>query len=351
MDKVRVGILGTGGIAKIHAWALTNVSNAHLIAVASRDLKRAEDFAKGRWTGSAYTDRRIRIGYEVEKYLSYDELLEDEDVDAVYVCLPNSLHYEYCLKALKKGKHCFVEKPMTVRSEKAWDLVEVSRERGLILQVGYMWRLNDNVIFAKRVFEEGLIGDLVKVKAFANHTFFYPKGWFLDPDLAGGGSLIDMGVHAIDTARFIMGDDFVSVYSHVSTSYIDAPVDDTDVLLLKTSGGVPVVIESGWAQVFSSKEEASVEVYGRKGFLSVFPTFVRYELAGRCGDFHPSLSDHDSLEMYKRQAMNFANAVLGLEKPACDGECGAEVVDIVEAAYRSSKIGDVVEITYKGDTP
>lgn len=346
-----MGILGTGGIAKIHAWALTNVSNVHLVAVASRNRERAENFAKGKWSGSTYTSKEIKLNYEIEKFMSYDELVEDDDVDAVYVCLPNALHYEYCLKALKSGKHCFVEKPMTIKSEEAWDLVEVSKERGLVLQVGHMWRLNDNVIFAKRVVEEGLIGNPVKVKAFANHTFFYPKGWFLDSKLSGGGSLIDMGVHAVDTARFIMGEDFTSVYSHTSTSYIDAPVDDTDVLFLKTTSGIPVVIESGWAQVFSSKEEAAVEVYGSRGFLSVFPTFVRYKLFGSYGDFHPTLNGHDSLEMYKDQARNFANAVLELEKPACDGECGAEVVDIVEAAYRSSEFGSVVEITHKGDTP
>ncbi len=352
MEKVRVGILGTGGIAKIHAWALTSVSHIKLVAVASRSLERARDFAKGRWSGSLYAPGDIGLSYEIERAMNYDEILESDEVDAVYVCLPNALHYEYCMRAMENGKHCFVEKPMTVKAEEAWKLVKKAKEMGVVLQVGHMWRFHNDVKFARRVVKEGIIGDIVRVKAYSIHVFFYPKGWFVDPRLSGGGALLDMGVHAIDTVQFVLGEGYSSVYADISTSYINYPVDDTDVLFLKTISGIPVLVESGWAQMFSSKKEASIEIYGEKGFVSVFPTFAITSLAGEYGEFRPSKPEsHESLEMFRRQAENFAKSILGIEEPLCSGEDGAKVIGVVEAAYESSKKGVFVDVNSTGVNP
>ncbi|RKX55932.1 MAG: hypothetical protein DRP50_01515 [Thermotoga sp.] len=348
-EKIGIGIVGTGGIGKIHTWALMRNKNCHVIAACSVNEDELEQFKQGIWEKTPYTGEKIKPKYPVENvYTNYKKLIQNKKVDAVFVCVPNALHFEISSEVLKNGKHCFVEKPMCISTKQAKELIDISEKNNLTLQVGHVWRFHKDIQKAKELISKGLIGDIVKVKAYSIHVLWQPKGWFTKPELSGGGSLVDMGVHAIDTVRFLLnGVNYNSVYADIKTRYGNYNVDDTDILFLKTQNDIPVLIESGWSQVYADGPEASVQIFGTKGYIRVFPTQIKIFLGNRnnYGTFLPEETEsHDTLMTFTRQVDNFVDSVRGKESPLCSGKDGAHVVEVCEAAYSSSEKGEVVRI-------
>ncbi len=162
------------------------------------------------------------------------------------------------------------------------------------------------------------------------HAGWGPSGWFTDPALAGGGALVDMGVHAIDTARFLLGDPVPGdVCAAIGTRYAEGryTVDDDGVVLITWSDGVTSVVESGWWQPHLGGLEADTEVYGTKGYARIWPP-------------EPPSADyeHCSQPMYSAQIAEFLDAIGEGRAPRPSGEDGRIVMQVVEEAYRSAGI-------------
>jgi predicted dehydrogenase len=207
-------------------------------------------------------------------------------------------------------------------------MVEASRASGASLMVAHCWRFRDEVIALRGRVAAGELGEIVKTRGYGVHAGWGPSGWFTDKALAGGGALVDMGVHAIDTARFLLGDpDFDRVCATIGTRYADGryEVDDDGILLISWSNGTNTVVESGWWQPHLGGLEADTEIYGTKGYARIWPP-------GAPGEDY----EHCTQPMYSAQVAEFLSAIDEGRQPQPSGADGRVVMRIVEAAYRSA---------------
>jgi predicted dehydrogenase len=256
------------------------------------------------------------------------------------------LHASQTIAALEAGLNVMVEKPMAMSAVEAQKMNAVSEESDGILMVGHCWRFDEEVLWLREQVNSGKIGRVIRTKGYGVHSNEGPAGWFTEKELAGGGALVDMGIHAIDTARFLLGDPTpVSVYARIGTFYKDFDVDDTGVLLVEWENNVISYIESGWWQPHMDGPEASTQLYGTIGFGEVFPT--RIKIANEVIDpgFTFPREDHCPQEMYDSQLRYFCQCIREGISPNPGGSEGLVNMRILDAAYESARIGKEVEIS------
>ncbi|MCG8400710.1 MAG: Gfo/Idh/MocA family oxidoreductase, partial [Firmicutes bacterium] len=292
MSRINVGIVGTGGMGKIHATAYMKNKEAYVYGVCSINRELAQDFADGKWESVAYSEGEMstKFLYRIERvYDDYGQLAADPNIHAVSVVTPNVLHHEIVMEMLRNKKHVIVEKPLAINAKQAGEIVGTAREKGVVIATGHMWRYHKDVQYMKKIIEEGILGDIVQTKSYGLHLRWGPDGWFSQKSTAGGGALIDMGVHAIDTTRYITGDpDIKSVYASVGSRFRSIDVDDFAQIMVKHYNGVVSLFESGWNFPYISGPEASTEIWGTKGYGRIFPTFIELKVGGEWGRFTPA---------------------------------------------------------------
>jgi len=347
MKKLNIGIVGTGGMAKIHATAYMKNPSVKVTGVCSITRELSERFARGDWESVAYSEGDMEIVplYAIDDvYEGYREMARDPRIDAVSITTPNALHYEIALEMLRNKKHILVEKPMATNAADAEALVAEARRNGVLIATGHMWRYHADVEFIRHIVQSGMLGEIVQTKAYSEHLRWAPGGWFAERAQAGGGALIDMGVHAIDTARYILGDpDIKSVYASVGTRFTNAEVDDFGQIMIKHKNGVVSLFETGWNFPVTSGGEASAEFWGADGYARLFPTSATYRINGRWGSFTPDVTEaHMSTMPYQRQIDDFAAAAAGGGECRVGFEVGLNIMKICDAAYRSSEEDCVV---------
>src|SRR5262245_47859063 len=238
---MKIAFAGTGYISKVHAQAAQNLG-LDLVAVVNHKAYSMAEFGK-----------RFAIA---RHYETIDAMLNDGKVDALVVSTPNYLHAPQTVAALHAGVHVMVEKPMAMNAQEAEQMMEASEKSGSLLMVAHCWRFDPDVLWLKD--QVTRLGKIIRTKGYGVHTNWGPSGWFTQKPFAGGGAMADMGIHALDTARFLLGDPKpVSVYANIGTYYKDFDVDDTGVILVEWDNGVMSYIESGWWQPHSDGPEAA----------------------------------------------------------------------------------------------
>jgi predicted dehydrogenase len=309
---LRVALLGTGWAADFHARAAREHPGAELAAAAN-------------WREPSL--RALAERHEIPRVTTdWRELAADPGVDAAVIATPNALHAPQAVAFLDAGKHVLVEKPMAPTLAEADAMIAAARRGGAWLMVAHCWRFHPDVRALRARVERGELGEIVKTRGYGAHAGWGPSGWFTDPELAGGGALLDMGVHAIDTTRYLLGDPLpVRVCATVGTRYGAYPVDDDAVLLVTWSNGTTSVVESGWWQPKVGGLEADTELYGTGGYARVWE---RTEA--------PPGYEHCTQPMYSAQLAELVEAVAAGRQPRPGGEDGRVVVEVVDQAYASA---------------
>ena len=199
-------------------------------------------------------------------------MARDPDIDAAVVATPNALHAPQSIALLESGTHVLVEKPMATSVAECDAMIEASAAGAASLMVAHCWRFHPDVQAMRARIQTGELGEIVKTRGYGVHAGWGPSGWFTERALAGGGALPDMGVHAIDTVRYLLGDpDAGRVCAVIGTRYGTYDVDDDGILLISWSQGTNSIVESGWWQPHKEGLEAETEVYGTKGYGRIFP--------------------------------------------------------------------------------
>lgn len=334
MEKIKVALIGAGYIANYHARGLQSMPDVEIVAVAAIPIESAKVFAE-----------KYGIKEATDDALS---LAERTDIDAVVIATPNKFHAPFAIEFLKNGKDVFLEKPMAMSYEEGLLIKETAEANSQLVMVGHMWRFDTDVNYLKGIVDSGQLGKIVKTKGYGIHENWGPAGWFSQKELAGGGALADMGVHAIDTVRYLIGDPKpVKVYAKIGTYYGGYDVDDSGIVLISWDNGTESLIESGWWQPHMDGPEAATGLYGTKGYGNVFPTYLKLKMGDVPGKFDAKLpvrTEHCEQGMYTRQMEHFIASIKARTQPVPGLTEGLIILSIVDAAYQSSATGEVVNI-------
>ena len=332
--SLRIAFAGTGSISKVHAQAAQNLG-LELVAVVNHKVTSMIEFGK-------------RFGI-TRQYENVETMLTAGNIDALVVSTPNYLHAPQTIAALDAGVHVMVEKPMALNAAQAERMREASEKSSARLMVAHCWRFDLDVLWLKA--QSAKLGRIIRTKSYGVHTHWGPSGWFTVKQFAGGGAMADMGIHALDTARFLLGDPKpVSVYAKIGTYYKEFDVDDTGVMIVEWENGATSYIESGWWQPHSDGLEAATQLYGQEGFGQLFPTCVeirntrdeRIDLIESGSEF--PRKEHCPQSLYDDQLKYFIECIEKKQTPIPGGLEGLMNIKVVDAAYESSTTGKVVEI-------
>lgn len=331
---MKIAFAGTGYINKVHAQAAQNLG-LELTAVVNHKIASMVEFGK-------------RFGIE-RQYENIDELLKDGNVDALVVSTPNYLHAPQTIAALKAGVHIMVEKPMAMNAREAEKMMNAGAKSGAKLMVAHCWRFDPDVLWLKE--QSKKLGKIIRTKGIGVHTHWGPSGWFTQKEFAGGGAMADVGIHALDTARFLLGDPKpVSVYAKIGTHYKDFDVDDTGLTIVEWDNGATSYIESGWWQPHADGPEAATQLYGTQGFGQLFPTQLEMpnikeeKIDVVESGFEFPRKEHCPQSLYDAQLKYFVGCIEQNKTPIPGGAEGLINMQVIDAAYKSSKTGKVVKI-------
>jgi predicted dehydrogenase len=357
MEKVRIGIIGCGGIAHgKHLPALKRLPNVELTAFCDIEVDKAvRTAAEFGVPGAAF-------------YSDYRELLESGSVDAVNICTPNSSHAQIAIDAMEAGFHVLTEKPMAKTAADARAMVEAAKRTGKLLTVGYQSRYRADSQYLKKIIEDGDLGEIYMAKAHAVRRRAVPTwGVFLDAEKQGGGPLIDIGTHALDLTLWLMNNyEVASVTGSVYRKLADREnaanawgswdpkvytVEDSAFGFIKMKNGATVFLESSWALNARETAEAQCTLYGSeagadmKGGLYIngekhSKLYVNeVQLGGKGVAFYDATPDRpENTEMAV-----FVSAILNGTPLTILPEQACVVSEVLEAIYKSAETGKVIE--------
>jgi predicted dehydrogenase len=251
--KIRYGIIGFGTFAeRAIAPAIRASVQSELVAIQKRSLAAAQEKAQ-------------KLGL-LHAFDSAEALAAHPDVDAVFIVSANSCHAPDAIAAARAGKHVLVEKPMAATAAEAEAMIEACEKNGVRLMVGHMVRFSPLITRMKELIRSGVIGKVT----FVRSEFIYDgrlshRAWLVDRDIAGGGPIFDIGVHCLDTTRFLLDDDIVSVKSALEPNPTTERTESTAQLAIKFSKGTPAGIYCSYAAPI---RRTFIEIIGEQGILS-----------------------------------------------------------------------------------
>lgn len=352
MDKIRIGVIGTGSIAMEHLRAYQK--NPYVEIYALCDIN-AELLAK----------RAAEFGVE-RTYTNCEDMLKLPEIDAVSVCTWNCAHAPCTIAALNAGKHVLCEKPMAMNAEEARAMKEAAEKNGKLLMIGFVRRFGNDCDILKDLIGNDQFGEIYYAKATYLRRNGNPGGWFGEKARSGGGPLIDLGVHVIDLARYLLGGPKpVSVYGATfrklgnrpdvkgGKAYLSARANDTTVCdvedlataLIRFDNGAVVSVEASFS-LNIKKDVGSIELFGTKAGAKIDPELEMYsEMNGYMTNVtltNPTALSFDGL--FAREIDHYVDCVrLGLpcRSPAEDG---VTLMKILDAIYESAATGHEVII-------
>ncbi len=341
---VKVGIVGSGFVADIHAVSYQGaVRDVEVVAVASPH--NAEKFAREHGIPQAFSD--------------YRELLKLADLDAVDLCVPNDLHSQMTVDAARAGKHVICEKPLCVTLEEADEMIAACKQQGVLLLYAEELLFAPKYVRAKRLVDEGAVGKPFLVKQSEEHSGPHMP-WFWDVNRSGGGVMLDMGCHSIEYTRWVLGKPKVKSVTSYMNTFVHAgrtKGEDHSFCIVEYEGDCVAMIEDSWAKGGGVDDRA--EIYGSKGHtradLLRGSSLLTYseegygyavEKAGTTRGYTFTMFEENWNYGFPQELQHFANNILGKEPPMETGEDGREVLKIIYAAYQSAGEGRKIEWPY-----
>ena len=353
MRTIKVGMIGAGMISNMHCAGIRKHPQAELIAVCDKSRKRAKALQE------AFGVARV--------YHSIADMIADRDVQAVSIAVPNYLHAPTAIAALEGGKHVMLDKPFALSLEEAKEVVRVARAKRRQFMVGMNLRFHEDAQTLRAMVVRGLLGDVYHAKTAMLRRCAIPKfgAWFCRKDMAGGGVLLDLGVHAIDLAFFLL-DNFQpkavsgAVYSEFGHRNLGEggwgisdrepgkrvfDVEDMATALIKLKGGATVAVDVSWMAHQNDPGRRNVELFGTEGGGRLIPTsYCRFTNRGK--EYQVVHPQNVALRYpHCDRMVNWIDALLGLDKPQCTPAQALAVQGVIDAVYQSARTGKEVRIS------
>jgi predicted dehydrogenase len=342
------GVIGAGGIAcrRTIPEGITKAKNSKLVGVVDINLDAA---------------KKVGREYGVIAYEDTNHLLNDKNIDAVYIATPTFTHYKHCILSAKKGKHVFCEKIMASNQKQCEEMIDACKSNNVKLAVGYMMRFNSIHQKIKKMLKNGELGKIIMGRA--QLSCWYPpiKGaWRQKKELGGGGALIDMGSHCIDILEYILDSKAMEVSCFIDNLVHKYETEDTSLVMVKFENRSFGIIDNCFSIPDASSKNI-LEIYGSKGSILCRGTvsqdsdgtaelYIEGKETGYNAD--QKRTDIEKVEkldvkpvnIYKREIEYFANCIEKNVDPEISGYLGLHQVKVVEACYKSAKESRVISI-------
>jgi predicted dehydrogenase len=352
MKKIKVGIIGTGSIARnCHMPGYAALGDVEITAVADARPGNAEAAAAQFNVPNVFHNHR--------------QLLANKDIDAVSICTPNAYHKPLAIDALRAGKHVLVEKPMALNATEAKTMVAEAKKAQRLLMIGQNMRFNCESQVLRRAVQAGALGDIYFAEATLMRRRGIP-GWgaFTEKKESGAGPLVDLGVHVLDLAMFLMGfPEPVSVsgltFARLGTSKHEAEVsaasgywpwnpakfevEDLAVGLIRFKNGGCLYLKTCWAANVNDEGHARVNLAGTKGGAQTNPLEIyRSEFGNLMTTTPTKLADRES---HREEVRLFIEAIKNNLPSPVPGEEALVVMRILDGIHRSSKLEKEVKLS------
>ena len=349
---IRVGMIGAGGIANDHCNGISRYPGAEVVAVADISRERCEALQKSYAT----------IGKIYEKW---QDLISDPAIDAVAVALPNSLHAPVSMAAINAGKHVLLDKPFALSYREAKAVVATAKRKRKVLMLGMNQRYRQDSQMLRAIVARGELGEIYHAKAFWCRRMGSPRfgTWFVNKKLAGGGCMLDIGVHYLDLALYLM-DNWkpVSVSGKVYTKFgnrgigeggwgksdrnqkITFDVDDFATALIRFSNDMTLDLNISWVAHQEQPDRNNVQLYGTEAGAELAPLKI-FRQSRKAGEYEVVAPQNVKVpHRYENRQANWLDAIQGKDKPLCTMEQSLVVQKILDGIYASSVRGREVRL-------
>lgn len=340
MEQLKIGVVGAGNISRnAHLPAYKKVSNAKVVAICDINIELAKQAAKD-------------FGIP-EYYGSIEEMLEKADIDAVDICTWNNGHSTCCVAAAKAGKHVLCEKPMAVNLDEAKKMEAAVKEAGVNFMLAVPGRFTNQNLYLRNAIENGEFGDVYFAKTQYIRRRGTPSGWFTDKKTAGGGPVIDIGIHGIDAAWYIMGCPkpvrvSAQTYSNIGdyqTKGVDRwhgqscpdnqfDTEDSGAGIIHFENGASMLFEASWA--INGEAKSQTEVFGSKAGAQLNPLKIFGERNGYLSDDSVTVNSNDK---FADELAHFAECVLEGKQTRYPLEQAVQMQQILDGIYASAATG------------
>lgn len=345
LEKVCIGVIGVGGIGGVHLQGYKECPEAEVVAICDINEERLSERANQFGIPNTYTD--------------YKEMLNRKDIDAVSICTPNYLHAPMTIAAFEAGKHVICEKPLAMSPEEGEAMVAASKKAGKLFMTAFNNRFRGDSQVLKKFIENGGLGEIY----FGKTGWIRRKGipgmgsWFTKKNMSGGGPLIDIGVHVLDLALWLMGNPKAvtatgSTYSKFGpkgegtgtwgTAEANGgfDVEDFASAFIRLDTGATLILEASWASHIK-QEKIFTNLCGTKGGADLEPLQIYTDIDGVQTDLIPAFPE---LEGHIMEIRHFIDCLTKGTELISTGEHGLEVVRILNAIYKSAELGKEVTL-------
>lgn len=350
-QKIKVGIIGVGGISEVHIKGYKALKNVELYAFCDIDEAKLKRKGEKHGVTRLYTD--------------YKEMLAQlPELDAVSVCTWNAAHAPCTIAALDAGKHVICEKPMAMNVQEAMAMKEAAERNGKLLMIGFVRRFGNDCTILKDFVDNGQLGDLYYAKASYLRRNGAPGGWFGDKERSGGGPMIDLGVHVIDLVRYLMGcPKPVAVYGATFNKLGDFSdikgksaawksetagkpifnVEDLACAFIRFDNGAVLNIDASFT-LHTQKGEDGIQIFGTKGGAKLDPELkIAKEMNGYLINVGLDAKTALSFEgLFENEIAHFVDCVANGVPCRAPAEDGVELMKILCAVYESAASGHEV---------
>lgn len=357
-QRLRAGVIGLGFAGETHLKSYLQIPGVEAVALAGLETAKLQQL------GTTYNVPHL--------YESYEDLLARDDLDLISVCVPNHLHAPIAIAALEQGRHVLCEKPLARTAAEAQAIVDAAKRADRVLHVAFNHRMRGDVQVLKQYLDAGSLGRIYHAKASWMRRSGIPGAgsWFTNKEMAGGGPLIDLGVHVLDLALFLLGEPEVATVSaatyaelgprgrgasatsakmRVGSSY---EVEDLATAFLRLADGRTLLLEASWATYGRAGDDFGVTLYGTDGGADIEVKNYNWEdtlriytdVADVPAEVHPRVTKGEG---HLAVVRDFVDAVRSGNWAAHRGEDGLKRTRIIDACYLSALQGR--EVTLASD--
>lgn len=341
--KKKVAIIGGGQIAdRVHVPYYLSRPELEVVAVVNPCEDSARSFAEKNGIPRYYTDASV--------------MLNNENPDIVSVCTPNRYHYEYVMEALSHGCHVLCEKPPAITAQEAYEMYKLAEKKNLVLGYNFHHRFSDDVNLLRKKIQQGELGNVYVVKVKALRRSGIP-GWgnFTNKYIQGGGPLIDIGVHMLDSAFYVLGFPkikkvtakmFQEIGNKKSKGTLGSwdptkfEVEDSFFGFIELENDGLVLLETSFALNMKESSVMNVEFFGDRAGATLFPAEIYTDQDGKL--VHIYQKDTTDQSKYQKSMAAFVDKCLGKDTMIANGYEGYFIQNLIEALYLSAEKGESI---------